>query len=278
MQNSLDVVSVCARHSSLMSTWTDSDSQYTPSNPPVKQLADYQDFQQIRLQRESQQNQADFPGTFQQNIPPTLFEVGFIFGATFDRNSTGCMIGTTPQVRLDWWNFWFSEESFPTQLGWVPASTEVFNFDFITSVSKNVLAATVTSTPTSLPSGALATTFPPLADLPDTDPNPTYPLFQGTAYVAPTAPAAIQSEAPVKRAEPAAATETVFSAAVLSHVASAVTASPDLLGSVTALVGPAPSKYDLYMQKLDVSSLQAQVALAHSYEAAIFEQITSLAK
>ena len=79
--------------------------------------ANYQQFNQIRLQRESQQNRADFPGSFQQNIPPTLFETGFIFGATFDRDSSGNMIGTTPSVRLDWWNFWFQEESFPTQLG-----------------------------------------------------------------------------------------------------------------------------------------------------------------
>jgi len=78
--------------------------------------ANYQQFNDIRLQRESIQNQRDFPGWFQQNVPPTLFETGFIFGATFDRDSSGKMKESTPMARLDWWNFWFSEESFPTQL------------------------------------------------------------------------------------------------------------------------------------------------------------------
>nr|POE62937.1 chloroperoxidase [Quercus suber] len=248
---------------------------YKPSNPPTKKLANYQDFNQIRLQRTSQQYQADFPGSFQQNIPVQVFEVGFIFGATFDRDSKGNMVGATPSVRLDWWNFWFSEESFPTQLGWVPASTEVFNLSFITSVSKAVLSAPITSTPSSLPPGATAKTASAAGSLPDQDPSPTVPLFGGTAYIAPTAPSAIKTSGAAKR-EAAAAPLITLVSSVLSDVASEVTAAPSLVNSALQLVGPAPSKFDPYQQKLDVTSLQAQIVQAQSYEAAVVSKITSL--
>jgi len=267
MQNSLNVVG------------------YKPSNPLKKAYANYQDFNQIRLQRESQQNQADFPGSFQQNIPPTLFETGFIFGATFDRDSSGNMIGSTPSARLDWWNYWFQEESFPTQLGWVPAHTSFFDINFITSVSAAVLKAPITSTPKSLPAGATAKTAKPPANLPEADPSPTVPLFQGTAYVAPTAPTKFATHTDVAKrdAEPqllptlTGLLPTGLLPSVLSIVASEIALVPALITEATAAIGPAPSKYNFYEQSLDLASLENQIASAISYEEAVLAAVTSLA-
>lgn len=249
------------------------DSQYKQSNPPKKATANYQQFNEIRLQRESIQNQQDFPGWFQQNIPPTLLETGFIFGATFDRDSSGNMVGTTPVVRLDWWNFWFQAESFPTQLGWVPAHTNVFQFDFITSVSSAVLAASITSTPKSLPPGATATTASLPENLSEQDPSPTVPLFTGTAYVARTAPA--NSNANKRDVEARAVSR--LPGSVLSALASELTAAPKIIQSAEAAIGPAPSKYNFYEQRLDITSLRNQIAQAQSYESAIQAKVTSLA-
>ncbi|KAK0267441.1 hypothetical protein LTR35_016283 [Friedmanniomyces endolithicus] len=253
---------------------------YTPSNPPKEATANYQQFNEIRLQRESIQNQRDFPGWFQQNVPPTLFETGFIFGATFDRDSSGKMKGSTPMARLDWWNFWFSEESFPTQLGWVPASTEVFNNHFCTSVSSAVLNAAVTSLPKSLPAGATATTFPPPANLPEGDPSPTLALFQSAPYAAATSPAAIKSAA-AKRALLAAREDQVSTltlpASVSSIVASEVTAKPSLILAAIQLAGAAPPKFNLYQQSIDTVTLKAQIAAAQSYQDLVIAKITSLA-
>ncbi|KAF7190368.1 Chloroperoxidase [Pseudocercospora fuligena] len=254
---------------------------YKPSNPPKKALANYQQFNEIRLQRESIQNKTDWPGWFQQNIPPTLFETGFIFGATFDRDSKGNMIGSVPMVRLDWWNFWFSEESFPTQLGWVPASTNVFQFDFITSVSSAVLNAKVTSTPNPLPSGALKTTYTLPENLPEQDPSPTVPLFGGTAYVAPTKPANIKSEAAAAKRDMATVEERAvptFPSSIISAIASEITAAPNIINSALAVAGPAPSKYNFYVQELNVQSLKNQIAQAQSYESKVLSAITSLAR
>lgn len=86
MQHSLDVVNVSDEIGCSMLRQADPKCQYKPSNPPKVKSANYQNFQQIRLQRESQQNLHDFPGWFQENIPPTLFETGFIFGATFGKS------------------------------------------------------------------------------------------------------------------------------------------------------------------------------------------------
>ncbi|KAK1809866.1 hypothetical protein LTR12_015756 [Friedmanniomyces endolithicus] len=253
---------------------------YTPSNPPKVATANYRQFNEIRLQRESIQNQRDFPGWFQQNVPPTLFETGFIFGATFDRDSSGKMKGSTPMARLDWWNFWFSEESFPTQLGWVPASTEVFNSHFCTSVSSAVLNAAVTSLPKSLPAGATATTFPPPANLPEGDPSPTLALFQSAPYAAATSPAAIKSAA-AKRGLLAAredqASTLTLPASVSSIVASEVTAKPSLILAAIQLAGAAPPKFNLYQQSIDTVTLKAQIAAAQSYQDLVIAKITSLA-
>ncbi|RMY93848.1 hypothetical protein D0862_09111, partial [Hortaea werneckii] len=256
-------------------------NKYKPSNPPKVKRADYQDFNQIRLQRESQQNINDFPGWFQQNIPPTLFETGFIFGATFDRDSKGNMIGDTPSVRLDWWDFWFREESFPTQLGWVPAHTSVFDINFITSVSKAVLAAPITSTPKSLPAGATNSVQDPAGNLPEAGPAVIFPLFGGPPYAAPTKPAAITPAKNKRDAAPQAASTTtsdeVTAASVLSSVASKVSKVPAILASATSIVGSAPPKFNFYEQTLDASSVSAQVAVAQSYESAVIAAITSLA-
>ncbi|KAK5713607.1 hypothetical protein LTR15_011307 [Elasticomyces elasticus] len=248
---------------------------YKPSNPPKKATANYQQFNEIRLQRESTQNQADFPGWFQQNVPTTLFETGFIFGATFDRDSNGTMVGSIPMVRLDWWNYWFSEESFPTNLGWVPASTEVFNQNFILSVSSAVLHASITSLPKSLPAGATATTFPGPGNLPEGDPSPTFPLFQSAPYVAPTSPGAIKTKR-AALADPQASFPTL-PASVSSVIASEVTAKPSLIAAAVQLAGPAPPKFNLYQQSIDTVTLKNQIAAAQSYEKLVIAKITSLA-
>lgn len=67
----------------------------------------------IRLERIFTQNEADFPGSFLLNLPTQLFEVGFIFGATFDRDNQGNMIGDEPLVRADWWELYVSTLPIP---------------------------------------------------------------------------------------------------------------------------------------------------------------------
>ena len=183
-------------------------------------------------------------------------------------------------VRLDWWNFWFSEESFPTQLGWVPASTNVFQFDFITSVSSAVLNAKVTSTPNPLPSGALKTTYTLPENLPEQDPSPTVPLFGGTAYVAPTAPANIKAEVAANKRGLGVAQRAVptLPSSILSAIASEITAAPNIINSALAIAGPAPSKYNFYVQDLNVQSLKNQIAQAQSYESKVLSAITSLGR
>lgn len=187
------------------------------------------------------------------------------------------MKGSTPSVGLDWWNFWFQEESFPTQLGWVPAHTSVFDINFITSVSKAVLGAKITSTPKSLPADATKTSQSPAGNLPEADPSPTFPLFQSAPYAAVTKPAAITPAAKKREAAPALSVTDLIPTSILSAVASDISSAPDLVVSALSIVGPAPKKFNFYAQTLDTSSVKAQIAEAQSFEEAVLAAVTSLA-
>nr|AAA33026.1 chloroperoxidase precursor [Leptoxyphium fumago]CAA28172.1 chloroperoxidase [Leptoxyphium fumago] len=113
---------------------------------------DYADMNEIRLQRESLSNELDFPGWFTESKPIQNVESGFIFALVSDFNLPDN--DENPLVRIDWWKYWFTNESFPYHLGWHPPSP-AREIEFVTSASSAVLAASVTSTPSSLPSGAI---------------------------------------------------------------------------------------------------------------------------
>nr|POF13018.1 chloroperoxidase [Quercus suber] len=117
----------------------------------------YQVANEVRLQRESLAMQDDYPGWFIEQKSIQELEVGFIFAVMGDFNLPG--YPQNPQVRVDWWDYWFSKESFPYALGW-RAPTRVKDLDFILSVSSAVLAQTATSKPTPLPSGAIGSASP----------------------------------------------------------------------------------------------------------------------
>lgn len=112
----------------------------------------YAQMNEVRLQRESLALQNDKKGWFLESKPIQEFEAGFIFAVMGDFNLPD--YSTTPQVRVDWWRYWFHNESLPYPLGWLPPKVKR-GLPFVSSVSQAILAAHVTSTPTPLPSGAI---------------------------------------------------------------------------------------------------------------------------
>lgn len=135
---------------------------------------------EVRLQRESLAKKFDAPGWFKQSKSTTEFELGFIFAVMTDFNLADPI--NNPQVRVDWWNYWFHNESFPTPLGWhkpMPPRQKAF----VAKVSSSVLAAKVTSTPVPLPSGAIGPASPP-AVLPNQPTGRILPLPTNPPYAA----------------------------------------------------------------------------------------------
>ncbi|KAI5370369.1 Putative chloroperoxidase [Septoria linicola] len=139
----------------------------------------FQQMQQVRLQRESLSEQQAYPGWFTESIPIQEFEAGFIFGVMGDFNLPNYI--KNPQVRVAWWKYWFSNEALPYELGWHPPFPPK-DVNFLLSASSRILAATVTSTPSPLPSGALAGAPAPEA-LPTKVDTTTYHLATQAPYV-----------------------------------------------------------------------------------------------
>jgi len=116
---------------------------------------------------------------------------------------------STPEVRVDWWRYWFTNESLPYELGWHPP-TSARGADFILSVSSAILAAPVSSTPTPLPSGAIGS-GQPAGVLNEATATTTYQLPTWTPYAAPgvgpndkrdTAPMPKPTASPTEQAAP----------------------------------------------------------------------------
>lgn len=118
----------------------------------------YKQMNQIRLQREALSLNNTVPGWFVESKPIQEFEAGFIFAVMGDFNLP--KYNVTPKIRVEWWNYWFTNESFPYELGWHPP-TVPRGSDFVLSASSEVLAARVKSTPAPLVSGAVGTADAP---------------------------------------------------------------------------------------------------------------------
>lgn len=143
----------------------------------------YQQMNQVRLQREALSKQDTYPGWFTESKPIQEFEAGFIFAVMGDFNLPNHI--AEPQVRVEWWNYWFSNEALPYELGWHRPSPKK-DVNFMLSASSRVLAAPVTSTPSPLVSGAIGLDAAPVL-LPTQVNTITYELPFGTPYVGPIA-------------------------------------------------------------------------------------------
>lgn len=133
----------------------------------------------MRLQRESLSQQQAWPGWFLEQKPIQEFEAGFIFAVMGDFNLADYL--TNPMVYVPWWQFWFSNEALPYELGWHPPNPPK-DVNFVLSVSSAVLAAELTSTPSPLPTAAIGPAPAPVA-LPAEVDTTTYALVTGPPYV-----------------------------------------------------------------------------------------------
>lgn len=157
---------------------------------------DYEATQKLRLVRESQAMQSDFPSWFTENLPTSGFENGFIYAVMADFNLPD--YATDPKVRVDWWKYWFYNESFPTPLGWHKPDPPK-DAEYCSSVSHAIYVAPVTSTPSPLPTGAFNTDSPGPQLLPSQPTVPILPLPTDAPYVGPIG-ANGAAPAPSKRA------------------------------------------------------------------------------
>ena len=106
----------------------------------------FQQMNEVRNQRQALSSISDKPGwfTLAQDVQET--EAGFIFAIMKDFNIPDYL--TNPQVRVEWWNFWFAYESFPTPLGWMRPTVQIEQ-SFVSSCSSAIRTAqSLTSTPT----------------------------------------------------------------------------------------------------------------------------------
>ena len=142
-----------------------------------------QQMNEVRLQRESNSQQTDFEGWFIEQKPIQEFEAAFIFAAMSDFNLREYF--TNPQVRVEWWQYWFENEKLPYELGWHRPYPPK-DIDFVLSVSSKILHERVVSTPTPLPSGAIGPGEEALPLLKNVA-NTTYPLPTFTPYRGPMA-------------------------------------------------------------------------------------------
>lgn len=142
---------------------------------------DYEQMNQIRLQREALSLNNTRPGWFIEAKPIQEFEAGFIFAVMGDFNLPN--YNSTPTIRVDWWKYWFTNESFPYELGWHPP-TVPRGSAFVLSASSEVLAAQVTSTPSPLVSGAVGAADAP-GTLSEAGATTTYQIPTFVPYAAP---------------------------------------------------------------------------------------------
>jgi len=135
---------------------------------------------EIRLRREIDSLNTAYPGWFTENIPVQEFELAYAFAVISDPALPGYSTGF-PEIRVDFWRYWFINESFPTPLGWLPPSPPR-EVDFILSVSSRILNARVSATPTALPGDQASAPAP--GTLPPAAPT-VYPLPAYVPYIGP---------------------------------------------------------------------------------------------
>lgn len=138
-----------------------------------------QQMNQVRLQRESLSLQQTWPGWFEESRPIQEFESGFIFAVMGDFHLPNFQ--KEPMVRVEWWKYWFENEALPYELGWHRPEPRK-DVNYVLSVSSRVLAASLTSTPSPIPSGALHADLAP-ALLPADVATTTYELPHYTPYI-----------------------------------------------------------------------------------------------
>ena len=211
---------------------------------------DYANANEFRLLRESDAMVADYPGWFTQAIPTQEFEFGFIYALVSDFDLPGYSEGE-PAIRIDWWKYWFVNESLPTPLGWHKPNPPK-EIDFVTSASSRILAAGVAWTPTPLPSGALSPSAAAAAPLPTADTTTVYPLALNTPYVGPIGDACQEKRAVVD-APRAHAPQTDGRPAQTLNARMAVETS-----------NSAPPLKNPYMESIDVDYIAARHAWASS--------------
>lgn len=224
---------------------------------------DYAAAQEVRLQRESLALAGDWPTWFDESRPLMLVEIGFIYGVMTDFNLPDDV--TNPQVRVDWWKYWFHNESFPTPLGWHKPNPPREG-SFVVSVSSEVLAAPATSTPSPLPSDALGP-----AGLPSALPSqPTVPILPLPTY----APyAATDLIAKRQLASEPVATSTAVPAA--GSAAAAGAARSSIAAKVEAALGPVPTFLNPYFDPISPEQFRRKQAFLGRREASVSAALVS---
>lgn len=142
---------------------------------------DYALANQIRLMRTSNAIQDDQPGWIspEGDIKPVqAFEMGFIFAVMSDPSLPD--YATNPQIRVDWWHYWFANEALPYALGW-KAPSPAREIGFVAAAAGAIYSATPAAVPLPLPSGALGVAGAP-AELPATATIPILPLSTEKPY------------------------------------------------------------------------------------------------
>jgi hypothetical protein len=141
---------------------------------------DFTQANELRLQRTKDSLETAWPGWFTQNIPVQEFEFAYIFAVVADPELPGYLTGD-PEIRVDFWKYWFVNESFPTPLGWkVPSPPR--EASYILSASSRILDARVAATPSPLPSDYVSAGPP--ATLPAAAAT-VYPLPHYAPYIGP---------------------------------------------------------------------------------------------
>ena len=217
---------------------------------------DYSQANLIRLQRESTALQLDIPEWFLVDRPTMVFELGFIFAVMTDPT----LGDDEPQVRNDWFTYWFVNESFPSPLGWKKPDPPRES-DFVISASKRVLAAPVTSTPSPLPSGALDTTQSPGTELTNLPASILFPLPSDAPYFA-TNPPVVKRQATTTSGSPT--TNPTLASARLQAVA-----------EVEATAGPLRFQ-NPYVDEIPVEQLSRRVAAASAFGSNVGAKVMSI--
>lgn len=111
-----------------------------------------------RLGRVAQARQQDFPGWFLENAAGSLAEHGFILTSMNDPT-----VGTPDhlQARLDWVDYWFTNQRLPTDLGWVrPSAISNDLFNAAVAAVSNALTTSPLPRSTTAAPGTSTTTSP----------------------------------------------------------------------------------------------------------------------
>lgn len=83
----------------------------------------------VRIGRITEAKAQDTPGWFLENDGGSFAEHGFILSSMNDASVGGTL--AAPKAKLEWMNYWFTNERLPTAVGWVkpnpPVSNDAFN-------------------------------------------------------------------------------------------------------------------------------------------------------